>query len=79
MEVFENIRRRRTIRDFKPDPVPDDVLHRILQAARWAPSSSNTQPWHFIVVRNPDTIAELGSICTQGNRSSDRRRWPSPW
>ena len=66
MDVFESIRRRRTIRDFKPDPVPDDVVHRILQAARWAPSSSNTQPWHFIVVRNPDTIAELGSICTQG-------------
>ena len=66
MDVFNCIRRRRTIRDFKPDPVPDDVVHRILQAARWAPSSSNTQPWHFIVVRNPDTISELGSICTQG-------------
>ena len=66
MDVFQCIRTRRTIRDFKPDPVPDDVVHRILQAARWAPSSSNTQPWHFIVVRNTDTIARLGEICTQG-------------
>ena len=66
MEVFDCIRRRRTVRDFKPEPVPDDVIYRILQAARWAPSSSNTQPWHFIVVKNQDTIKELGRICTQG-------------
>jgi nitroreductase len=66
MDVFQCIRRRRTIRDFKPDPVPDDVVHKILQAARWAPSSSNTQPWHFVVVRNRETITELGRICTQG-------------
>ena len=66
MEVFRCIRTRRTVRDFTPDPVPDAVIHKILQAARWAPSSSNTQPWHFIVVRERDTIAALGRICTQG-------------
>ena len=66
MEVFRCIRTRRTVRDFTPDPVPDEVIHKILQAARWAPSSSNTQPWHFIVVRERDTIAALGRICTQG-------------
>ena len=66
MEVFNCIRTRRTVRDFKPDPVPDAIIHKILQAARWAPSSSNTQPWHFIVVKDRDTIAELGRICTQG-------------
>ena len=66
MELFPAIRTRRTVRDFTPDPVPDAVIRRILQAARWAPSSSNTQPWHFIVVRRLDTIAELGRICTQG-------------
>jgi len=66
MEVFRCIRTRRTVRDFTPDPVPDAVIHKIIQAARWAPSSSNTQPWHFIVVRERDTIAALGRICTQG-------------
>ena len=66
MDVFQCIRTRRTVRDFKSDPVPDLIVHRILQAARWAPSSSNTQPWHFIVVRERATIAELGRICTQG-------------
>ncbi|MCE2501878.1 MAG: nitroreductase family protein [Dehalococcoidia bacterium] len=66
MDVFNCIRTRRTVRDFKPDPVPNAIIHKILQAARWAPSSSNTQPWHFIVVKDRDTIAELGRICTQG-------------
>ena len=66
MDVFNCIRTRRTVRDFKPDPVPDAIIHKILQAARWAPSSSNTQPWHFIVVKDRDTITKLGSICTQG-------------
>ena len=53
MDVFNAIRTRRTIRDFTDAPVSDAVLHKILQAARWAPSSSNTQPWHFIAVRDP--------------------------
>ena len=66
MDVFNCIRTRRTVRDFKSDPVPDAIINKILQAARWAPSSSNTQPWHFIVVKDRDTIAELGRICTQG-------------
>ena len=67
MDVFNAIRTRRTIRDFTDAPVSDAVLHKILQAARWAPSSSNTQPWHFIVVRDADTIKQLGEICTQGS------------
>ena len=66
MDVFNCIRTRRTVRNFTADPVPDHIIHKILQAARWAPSSSNTQPWHFIVVKQPDTIQELGRICTQG-------------
>ncbi|PON11682.1 nitroreductase [Candidatus Entotheonella serta] len=66
MDVYECIRTRRTVREFKPDPVPDAIVHKLLQAGRWAPSSSNTQPWHFVVVRNRDTIAALGRITTQG-------------
>ena len=66
MEVFDCIRTRRTVRTFKPEPVPDEVVHRMLQAARWAPSSSNSQPWHFIVVKSRETLAALGDIATQG-------------
>jgi nitroreductase len=67
MDVYECIRTRRTVREFKPDPVPDEIVHKILQAGRWTPSSSNTQPWHFVVVRNRETIAAIGQIATQGS------------
>ena len=71
MEVFECIRRRRTIREYKKDPIPEDVLEKILQAGRWSPSSSNSQPWHFIVVKDPNILSELGRIATQGPFISD--------
>ena len=67
MEVYECIRNRRTVREFKSDPVPEAVVRKILRAGRWAPSSSNSQPWHFVVVSSPDTLATLGSIATQGS------------
>ena len=66
MEVYDCIRTRRTVREFKPDPVPDEIVHNILRAGRWAPTSSNTQPWHFVVVRARETITALGRIATQG-------------
>ena len=71
MEVFECIRRRRTIREYKSDPIPEDVLEKILQAGRWSPSSSNSQPWDFVVVQDPSTLSELGRIATQGSFISD--------
>jgi nitroreductase len=52
VEVFEAIQKRRSVRAYLPDPVPQDKLERILQAASIAPSASNLQPWHFIIVRN---------------------------
>ncbi len=66
MDVFDCIRRRRTVREFKPDAIPEDVVYRILEAGRWAPSSSNSQPWHFVVVQARDTLKKLGAIATQG-------------
>lgn len=66
MEVYDCVRSRRTVRNFKPDPVPNRIVNRILRAGRWAPSSSNVQPWHFIVIKSPDTIKAMGGIATQG-------------
>ena len=66
MEVYDCIRSRRTVRSFKPDPVPRRVVNRILRAGRWAPSSSNGQPWHFIVLQDPGNIEALSAITTQG-------------
>ncbi len=71
MDVHEAVRTRLTVRQFKPDPVPDEVVHKILEAARLAPSSQNLQPWHFIVVRNRETLQRLGQIASSGRFVSD--------
>lgn len=54
MDVQEAIRTRRSIRRYQPDPVPHDLLVKILEAGQWAPSASNSQPWSFVVVTNPE-------------------------
>ena len=50
MELIEAIRSRRSIRSFKPDPVPGEVLEKLLETCRWAPSAQNTQPWDLVVL-----------------------------
>ena len=52
MDLAETMRTAATVRRFRPDPVPDDVLHRVLDCARFAPSGGNRQGWHVIVVRD---------------------------
>ena len=71
MEVYECIRTRRTVRNFKPDAIPEAVVNKILRAGRWAPSSSNTQPWQFVVIRNRETLKTLGGIAAQGTFIAD--------
>ena len=50
MDVIEAIRTRRSIRVFKPDPIPKKVLQELLDVSRWAPSGGNVQPWYFEVL-----------------------------
>ena len=54
MDVFEAIRGRRSIRSYKSDPVPEEDLRKILEAAIHAPSAGNLQSWEFIIVRDED-------------------------
>lgn len=56
------VRRRRSIRRFKPDPVPDEYIEKIIEAGRWAMSGGNAQPWEFVVVKDKekkDKLVEL--------------------
>jgi len=63
MDFYEVVRTRRSIRSYKPDPIPDEVLTRVMEAARIAPSGSNRQPWRFIVVRNEALKRRLVPAC----------------
>ncbi len=53
VELYELIRKRRSIRQYKPDAIPHPVLERILEAACWAPSGKNLQNWRFFVLQGP--------------------------
>lgn len=57
--LLKAIEQRRSIRKFLDVPVTDDQLRELLHAAMLAPSAKNGQPWHFVVVRDPKTMAEL--------------------
>lgn len=59
MDVIEAIKKRRSIRQYKAQEVPDDVLRSILDCARIAPSAGNRQPWTFIAVKSQETRGKL--------------------
>ena len=73
LTVEEAIARRRSIRRFKPDPVPPELVNKVLEAARLAPSGSNRQPWRFQVITGAelrDRLCEEGSIGQEHLRSA---------
>jgi len=57
--LLDLLKNRRSIHRFKPDPVPDDYILKIIEAARWAPSGMNSQPWEFVVVKEPELRAKI--------------------
>ncbi|PKM81686.1 MAG: nitroreductase family protein [Firmicutes bacterium HGW-Firmicutes-14] len=89
-DVITAILERRSVRKFKADPVPRATVGRLIDAARWAPSAGNVQPWQFYVVYNEQKKAEIASaafnqsfvkeapvvvvICTQPDMSAARYR-----
>ncbi len=66
-DFFDVILSQRACRAFRPDPLDDDVVERVLQAATFAPSAENRQPWVFVVVRDPERRAAIGDL--------NRRAW----
>src|SRR3954454_322134 len=71
IDIFEAIHTARSLRRFKPDPVPEALITRILDAAIRAPSAGNAQNWAFIVVREPSVRRALGDIYQRASRIVD--------
>ena len=65
MEFLKVITARRSIRRFKPDEVPDAMIHELLDAARLAPSSENCQPWRFVVIKSQGCKEQLAKVVPQ--------------
>ncbi|MEE9164015.1 MAG: nitroreductase family protein [Thermoplasmata archaeon] len=66
METWACIRGRVAVRSFTDQEVPEEMVLRVLEAGRWAPSSKNSQPWHFVVVRDRATLRELSRLTQTG-------------
>lgn len=67
MDIYETLKERRSVRKYKPDPVPVDKLKRIMEAARIAPSWKNLQCWRFIVVSDPEQKKQLAASMPESN------------
>lgn len=67
MELMEAIKGRRSIRKYKPDPVPEEVLRTIMEAVRWSPSWANTQCWEVVVVKDQQVKYELAGTLVKTN------------
>jgi len=66
IDLREAMSTLRAVRRLKPDAIADDVLERVLEAAAWAPTGGNAQPWRVIVVRDRTKMAELGRLYAKG-------------
>jgi nitroreductase len=73
MNTLDAIAQRRSIRKFKPDPVPDELVTTILKTATQAPSGKNRQPWHFVVVNEPDQRAEMVRVMRESIDRVEKR------
>jgi len=62
VDILEIIRARRSIRKFRPEAVSSELIEKILEAGRWAPSGLNNQPWRFAVITSRTTISEISKL-----------------
>jgi len=76
--VFENIRSRRSIRRYRPDPVSREVIDHLLESAMWAPSAHNRQPWRFAVIVAHEAKLRLATAMCEQLRADRQRDGDSP-
>ncbi|MBZ5739942.1 nitroreductase family protein [Nocardioides mangrovi] len=81
MNLYDVMRTTAAVRDFTDDPLPDEVLHRILDNARFAPSGGNRQGTRIVVVQDPDTRARLAELNLTAARRyvAQIKAGQSPW
>ena len=78
-EFLETIRKRRTVRDFSPEPIPDGVLELAIEAANLAPSGANMQPWKFVVVKDPALKTRIRLAAEEEEFENYNGRMPDEW
>ena len=79
MELYEAINSRRTVRDFEAEPIPAEVLERIIEAAFKAPTNDHMRDWHYIIVRDINVTAKLLDIIPKGISDEDMQALINDW
>jgi len=74
LEVFEAIQKRRSVRKYMDKEVPMELILKVLEAGRLAPSAHNSQPWHYIVVTDPEIKRKIAKV-GDGLAFLKTRRW----
>ncbi len=67
MEVFDAVRTVLAVRQYQDKPVPEPIVHQIVEAGHLTASGANGQPWHFIIVEDKETLRQLGALAQTGH------------
>ena len=78
-EFYEDIKRRRSVRDFSDKPVPKEIIENCIKAAGTAPSGANLQPWHFVVISNPEIKNKIRIAAEEEEKEFYSKRAPKEW
>lgn len=78
-KFYQNIKIRRTVRDFSDRTVPLEIIENCLRAAGTAPNGANRQPWHFVVVNNPEIKKEIRISAEKEEKEFYEKRVPVEW
>ena len=79
LRYYENMSRRRTIRDFSNREVPIDVIENCIRTADTAPSGANQHPWHFVVVKDPGKKRKIREAAEKEEKEFYSTRAPREW
>ncbi len=78
-QLHDSLGRRRSVRDFSPEPVPLSLVEECIRVAGTAPSGANIQPWRFVVVSDPDIKHQIRVAAEKEERENYDRRFPKEW
>ena len=79
MDFYEAVEKRRTIRDFENEEIPQAVVERIIAAALKSPTNDHMRDWHYIVIRDKETVAKLLDIIPKGISDEDMEQLLKDW
>lgn len=79
MEFYNVIEKRRTVRDFENEPIPDEIVERIISVGLKAPTNDHMRDWHYIVIRDKETVLNLLEIIPKGISDNDMEKLLEDW